>query len=235
MPDVVGRFRMPRLDVAPANPRMGEMFFHQIKRVVCFWDGTIWVDLISIPQAGGDLTGTYPNPTLAVLPFARMAWTGTKDVPAGVLCSCSGTPGTTGLGITMTAQFHSGDPAQMDLTKGRLVAKRRGLYQVNASASFGPANDARARGLGVRFNDGPAGEVAAASVPCVGTAGDTLLGCSGLWPLEAGETVEVNVIHGATQLQKLTSLRVGFAFLTPIPTPTPVLGMAPDLDQEPGT
>lgn len=217
MPDVVGRLRMPRLDSAPPNPRMGEMFFHQLKHVVCFWDGTVWVDLISIPVAGGDLTGTYPNPTIAVRPFARMNWTGAASIPGSTHCTCGVSPGTTGVGITMTPQFHSGDSSQMDLGKGRLTCRRKGLYTLNAAVAFEAHADDRARGCGIRLNADPIGSIVAATVPSIGAGLDTVVAISGLWAMNQGDYAEITFYQGTGAALKITAVRFSFAYLGDAP------------------
>lgn len=55
---------------APADPVPGQLYFDTTVAVMFFWDGTTWVETdgrTAIPEgpAGGDLTGTYPNPELA--------------------------------------------------------------------------------------------------------------------------------------------------------------------------
>jgi hypothetical protein len=201
-PDVVGRLRMPRLDAAPASPLMGEMFFHQGKRVVCFWDGTVWVDIIN----------------LSPVPFARMIWAGSADIPGSAHCSCGGSTGTTGVGITMTRQFDSGDASQMDLSKGRLICRRKGLYTLNAAAAFEAHADDRARAVGLRLNADPIGSIVAASVPSVGAGFDTIVAITGQYVMNVGDYAEVTFYQGtgATTL-KLTALRFSFSFITPAP------------------
>jgi hypothetical protein len=78
MPDVVGRLRPPRLAGAPASPAVGELYYNTGNNTLYYWNGTAWAGAgagASGP-AGGDLTGTYPNPTLNA-PIAWGAVTGT--------------------------------------------------------------------------------------------------------------------------------------------------------------
>jgi hypothetical protein len=200
MPDVVGRLRMPRLDAAPASPRMGEMFFHQIKRVVCFWDGTVWVDIIN----------------LSPVPYARMNWAGTVGIPGSAHCSCgTGTADTTGVAVTLTAQFHSGDTTQMDLTKGRLIARRKGLYTLNAAVAFEAHADDRARGCAIRANQDPIGGIVAATVPSIGAGLDTVVAITGLWVMNPGDYAEITFYQGTGATLNIKAIRFSFAFMSP--------------------
>src|SRR6516225_6029206 len=64
MPDVVGRLRPPRLAGAPASPAVGELYYNTGNNTLYYWNGTAWAGagVGASGPAGGDLTGTYPNP-----------------------------------------------------------------------------------------------------------------------------------------------------------------------------
>ena len=68
MPDVVGRLRPPRLAGAPASPAVGELYYNTGNNALYYWNGTAWAGagVGASGPAGGDLKGTYPNPTLNV-------------------------------------------------------------------------------------------------------------------------------------------------------------------------
>jgi len=68
MPDVVGRLRPPRLAGAPASPAVGELYYNTGNNTLYYWNGTAWAGagVGASGPAGGDLTGNYPNPTVAI-------------------------------------------------------------------------------------------------------------------------------------------------------------------------
>jgi hypothetical protein len=60
-------FRAHVLGAAPSSPVTGQLYFNSADNTLYWWDGTQWVAAKagSIGPAGGDLTGTYPNPQIA--------------------------------------------------------------------------------------------------------------------------------------------------------------------------
>jgi microcystin-dependent protein len=68
MPQFTGRLRTPALTgAAPTAPTKGEMYYDNDDDTLYWWNGTVWKSASGgAPSgaAGGDLGGTYPNPTV---------------------------------------------------------------------------------------------------------------------------------------------------------------------------
>lgn len=59
--------RVQNLGTAPGSPVLGQIYFDTVSSNLYFWDGTQWQATAggASGAAGGDLTGTYPNPLVA--------------------------------------------------------------------------------------------------------------------------------------------------------------------------
>lgn len=66
------------LGSAPSSPVTGQFYYDSGTNLLLWWDGTVWQSAkggAPTGTAGGDLTGTYPNPTVvaAAITLAKMA------------------------------------------------------------------------------------------------------------------------------------------------------------------
>ena len=62
------QFRAHQLGAAPSSPVTGQLYYNTADNTLYWWDGTTWVaarGTSASGPAGGDLTGTYPNPQIA--------------------------------------------------------------------------------------------------------------------------------------------------------------------------
>jgi hypothetical protein len=64
------QFRAHQLGAAPSSPVTGQLYYNTADNTLYWWDGTQWIPAKAgagtpTGPAGGDLTGTYPNPQIA--------------------------------------------------------------------------------------------------------------------------------------------------------------------------
>jgi len=101
------------------------------------WNGTAWVALGSAPSggAGGDLTGTYPNPTLAAVGTAGTYTSVTTDAKGRVTAGTNPAPGalTTASAAATSSLTLSGS---MTDVAGATVSLVAGVWLVNAVFAF---------------------------------------------------------------------------------------------------
>src|SRR5258708_6695157 len=100
-----------------------------------FWDGDKWIDIESLVfpsgPAGGDLTGTYPSPTLDLT--KTHVWTGAQSAPTFTSPILNTHARKTG--ALPTVSLVSGTAHQMDATADR---------QLVVSVTFNPTGIATA-------------------------------------------------------------------------------------------
>jgi hypothetical protein len=62
------QFRAHILGAAPASPVTGQLYYNSVDNTLWWWDGLVWQSAkggTATGPAGGDLSGTYPNPQIA--------------------------------------------------------------------------------------------------------------------------------------------------------------------------
>jgi hypothetical protein len=128
--------------------------------------------------AGGDLTGTFPNPTLKTVPAAAV-----RQGPGEVETLADGVIVDIGNGLTGKLTFENYDTANVhdNATPEQFTAPRTGAYLASGAVNFGPSAIGK-RSLGFAIN----------GIACCGgvqlpAAANTLFSTSAIVPLVAGE------------------------------------------------
>lgn len=103
------QFRAHILGAAPASPVTGQLYYNSVDNTLWWWDGTIWQSAkggsgAPTGPAGGDLTGTYPNPQIAAATIVD------ADVAAANKDGAVGTPSLRTLGSGATQALAGNTP-----------------------------------------------------------------------------------------------------------------------------
>lgn len=172
MPEFPGRLRSPRLAAAPATPAKGEMYFDTVGNVLYWYNGTAWVSATGgAPSgaAGGDLSGTYPNPTV-VKSAGNFAAGG--NIGAGRTPLAGGGRVQLPVGGTTSADgINFGDEAWLYLM-GSATLKLNGSIEFTGGID---ANGSTINNVDVPIADGDAANKAYVDANAGGPAGDSTL------------------------------------------------------------
>jgi hypothetical protein len=170
------------------------------------WDGAVWTLTPASPGqvAGGDLTGTYPNPTIAA---GAVTWAKRGEVTYGRLTQHTLAVLTTGVAATLT--FDTTEVAQgVSVAADRLTVPAAGFYMVGGSASFDRSGGGTQRLLQLSAN----GVVIAQQDGGIGTY--------------AGRVIALGVFLGATSYIQLRAYQDSGANLALIGPDWPSLWLA---------
>jgi hypothetical protein len=217
--------KVQNLASAPSSPVKGQLYMNSTDNTLYYWDGGAWVAAKSgAPSggAGGDLTGTYPNPTIGVgavtsakildgtIAVGDLAFTPIKsgDVASGDL---TGTyPGPTIANLAVTAA----KVANATLTDTQVAAGNKdGAVGTYSMRTLGTGANQAAAGNDTRFTD--------ARTP-TGTAGGDLTGTYPNPTIATGKVTTTAILDGTIAV---TDLNTGSVRLDTVGAPTgPVNG-----------
>lgn len=154
----------------PSRPVVGQMIFETDTKLSYFWDGSAWVNAASPPigAAGGMLSGTYPNPSVASISGLAAGGNLTGTYPNPTVATLSNTPIHNS---NTTISFRTSGVERAELTaNGRLIADHFWTSSTHRAAFPSGVNQATTVPISVPFRS---------SVTFIGSASCFVSGAGG--------------------------------------------------------